>query len=163
MPGGFLPARGSFMLDLVCVAMVLVMIVLPISIGLVRYRKRYRLHRALQLTTAAVLLLAVIAFEIDMRFVTDWRKLAEGSRYYESGWVDRLLVIHLCFAIPTPFLWLTIIAGALWNFRGLTDQGPTGNAKTYAYRHRILGRCGTAMMVMTAVTGWLFYWTAFVC
>ena len=34
---GFLPARGSFMLDLVCVAMILVSVLMLLSVGLARF------------------------------------------------------------------------------------------------------------------------------
>ncbi|MFN5707735.1 MAG: DUF420 domain-containing protein, partial [Planctomycetota bacterium] len=70
---GFLPARGSFMLDLVCVAMVAVTVLMLLSIALARFGRQYRWHRLLQLSLAIVLLLAVLAFEIDVRFFTDWR------------------------------------------------------------------------------------------
>lgn len=156
MATGFLPARGSLMLDLVCVAMVAVTAVLLVSVGLARYGRRYRWHRFLQIGTAIVLALAVIAFEIDIRFFTNWRELAEASPYYASRWVDRLLWLHLCFAIPTPFIWGWVIYRALQKF---PQVRPTAD---YAARHRLWGRFATVSMLMTAVTGWVFYWTAFV-
>lgn len=153
---GFLPARGSFMLDLVCIAMLAVTVLMLLSVALARFRRQYRWHRVIQLALAIVLLLTVIAFEIDIRFFTDWRKLAEPSPYYANSWVDRLLVLHLCFAIPTPFLWAYVVYGAIRNFR---EVRPTPE---YSHHHRWWGRFATIGMLMTAITGWMFYWTAFV-
>lgn len=153
---GFLPARGSFMLDLVCVAMIAVTVLMLLSVALARFAKQYRWHRSMQLTLAIVLLLAVVAFEIDVRFFTDWRKLAEPSPYYASSLVDRLLALHLCFAIPTPFLWGYVVYGAMKHFR---DVRPS---PSYSSHHRWWGRLATAAMFLTALTGWMFYWTAFV-
>lgn len=143
------------MLDFVTVVMLLVIIVLGVSIYLVRC-KRHRLHKRIQLCTAAALFLALIAFEVDMRFVTDWRSLAESSPYYDSGVVDRFLYVHLCFAIPTPLVWIAVIWMALRKFKDGFDQGRDNRW------HRISGRFAAGMMLMTAITGWGFYYVAFV-
>lgn len=158
MDTGFLPARGSLMLDLVALAMIAVTIVMFTSLYFVRYKRWVKVHRVIQVVTAAVLLLAVVAFEIDVRFFTRWRELAKPSPFYESGVVDGSLWIHLLFALPTPFLWGFIIFQAHRNF-----QKPDRSADaSFWQRHRWHGRVGTAMMLMTAVTGWTFYYLAFV-
>ena len=143
------------MLDFVTIAMLGIVAVLLTSIYLVRKRRKFRLHKTIQITTAVVLLCAIVAFEIDVRFITDWRELAEPSPYYESGVVDGALVIHLMFAIPTPFVWIYTIVGALRNIP--KDPGPC----EYSPRHRRWGWISTWLMIGTAVTGWIFYWLAF--
>lgn len=157
METGFLPARGSLMLDFVALAMIAVTIVMLCSLYLVRYKRWIKAHRWIQVITAAVLLLAVLAFEIDVRFFTKWRELAQPSPYYASGIVDGSLWIHLAFALPTPFLWGGIIYQAHKNY-----QRAEVADKQFWQRHRWHGRIGTAMMLMTAITGWAFYWLAFV-
>ncbi|HMP78619.1 MAG TPA: DUF420 domain-containing protein, partial [Pirellulaceae bacterium] len=149
MPG-ILPFRGSLMLDVVCLAMVAITIALGISIYQIRYRRRERLHRAMQLTLASILAVAVVAFEIDLRFFTNWRDLAEASPFYASGWVDRALWLHLVFAIPTPIAWTVLIISALRHYPALRNDAK------YWRRHRRYGWLGTWMMIGTAVTGWLF-------
>jgi hypothetical protein len=72
------------------------------------------------------------------------------------GWVDRALWVHLVFAIPTPLVWIYVIVGAL---RGFPRQ-PGPNA--YSRIHRRNGWIAAVLMVMTALTGWTFYWMAFV-
>lgn len=156
MSSGFLPARGSFMLDLIVVAMLVVSVVMLVSVALVRYGKLHRVHRAIQTGLAVLLLLAIIGFEIDLRFFTNWRELARPSPWFESGWVDRMLWLHLAFAIPTPFVWGVVVWQALRNY---ADGFPDPQHRA---RHRLGGRIAVALMLLTAVTGWVFYWFAFV-
>ncbi len=159
---GFLPTRGSVMLDFVFVALFAVIPVLASSIWLVKFRKPAELHKCewhkwIQLALGAILLVAVTAFEVDMRFITkDWRSLAEASPFYASKIVDYSLWIHLCFAIPTPLLWIFVIVRALQKF-----PKPVAPCE-YSSRHMMWGRIAATAMFMTAVTGWVFYWLAFV-
>lgn len=154
---GFLPTRGSFMLDFVFVAMFAIIAVMAVSIWLVRYRRQYELHKRLQITLGLVLLVAVTAFEIDLQFITqDWRPLAEPSPFYASGFVDCCLWVHLCFAVPTPLLWIFVIVQGLRKFPRPAQPGP------YSRRHIFWARLAAAGMFLTAFTGWIFYWVAFV-
>jgi putative membrane protein len=78
---GFLGTRASVMLDVVFVAMFGIVPVLCWSIYQVKYRRRYGLHKRVQVILAAVLLLTVAAFEIDMQVFTDWKERAAASQY----------------------------------------------------------------------------------
>lgn len=156
---GFLPFRGSVMLDFVAVAMLLVLVVLAGSVALVKITRAYTLHAYLQIALAVILLVAVAAFEIDVRFFTNWRELAEASPYYNGETFNTVtisLYIHLCFAIPTPILWLVVIVRAVRNF-GLS---PLPGAHSHA--HKFWAWIATAGMTLTALTGWVFYYLAFV-
>lgn len=155
LAAGFLPNRASGTLDFVVVAMVLVLLALGFSIYQVRVKKNPKLHRAIQLITAAILLVTLIGFEVDIR-MNGWREMAKASPYFESGVVSWSLWIHLMFAIPTPFVW----AGVIWF--GLTRFRSSFQAGDYNRRHRMWGRIGAVFMLMTAVTGWVFYYLAFV-
>jgi uncharacterized membrane protein YozB (DUF420 family) len=152
---GFLPTRGSIVLDAIFIGMFLISAAMIISVCLVRFRKQYRVHRRLQIWLAVFLAVAVVVFEIDVRFITDWRKLAEPSRFYESGMVDRWLWIHLAFAIPTPFIWIFVVVKALRKFA--PDAVPNDHSRS----HRFWGWIAVASMLMTAITGCVFYWLAF--
>ena len=156
LANGFLPTRASWMLDFVAVAMLGLVVVLTISIYQIRSRKRAVLHRNIQITTAIILTIALVAFEVDVRFITAWRELAKFSPYYASGLVDRWLMIHLVFAIPTPLVWGYVIVMGLRKFKTGFQQG------RYNRTHRILGRVAAGFMFMTAITGWIFYFVAFV-
>ncbi len=160
---GFLGTRAALMTDVVFLAMIAIVPVMAWSIMLVRKRKgdnqKLLLHKRVQTTLGYVLLVAVILFEIDVRFISDWEQRAVGSPFYDpeawcAVWVS--LAIHLMFAIPTLFLWIYVIVAAMRKF----DSPPTPNA--YSKRHRLTGPLAAIGMTMTAVTGWIFYYLAFV-
>ncbi|HEX5103729.1 MAG TPA: DUF420 domain-containing protein [Pirellulaceae bacterium] len=159
---GFLPwGRGSLMLDVVFVAMFVVVPVLAASIYLVKARGRYALHKKLQLTLAAVLLVAVLMFEIDMQFITKWETRAEPSPYFAEAnkWTCPAgvsLIVHLSFAIPTLLLWIYVVVQALRNFSRPPAPGP------HSTNHARFGWAAAIGMFLTAATGWVFYWMAFV-
>ncbi|MEX0794434.1 MAG: DUF420 domain-containing protein [Pirellulaceae bacterium] len=153
---GFLPTRGSIMIDFVFAAMFGIILVLGMSIYLVRYQRKYQLHKWIQIVVGLVLLVAVVAFEVDMRLFTNWRELAEPSPYYQGGLVDISLGIHLCFAIPTPVLWIVVIWRALKRFPNPPIPGD------HSASHVFWGWLAAIGMLMTAVTGWVFYFLAFV-
>ena len=146
------------MLDLVFLAMFAVLPVLGWSIAQVKYRRRYLLHKRVQLALGAVLLITVTAFEIDMR-VNGWRERAAASRFYsasEMNWVNAALAVHLCFAVTTALAWIVVIARALANFPSPPAPCP------HSLWHLRWAKVAAIDMLLTAVTGWLFYWLAFV-
>lgn len=156
---GFLGTRASFMLDVVFLAMLLIVPVLCWSVYLVRYRHNYALHKKVQLVTGLVLLLAVVAFEVDVRFLSDWEERAELSPYYQvDSWstVWTALSIHLLFAVPTPLIWALVIIRALKQFPSPPEPSAHGAS------HRRWGYLAVAGMILTAITGWVFYYLAFV-
>ncbi len=153
MPGFIPSSRASFVLDLIVLAMALVVPILVLSIYRVRVWQNIALHRLIQTTLGLVLGVAIIAFEWDMR-INGWRDLAEPSPYYES-WVFPALILHLCFAVPTLFLWTYTIIMAL---KHSIDQ-KSGKAR---FQHKKFGLLSSYSMVGTAVTGWIFYWLAFI-
>jgi uncharacterized membrane protein YozB (DUF420 family) len=96
---------------------------------------------------------------VDIRFFTDWQRLAAPSPFFEPGtWnpVWYSLIVHLCFAVPTLFLWGYVVIQALWKF-----PRPVGPS-THSAPHIFWARLAAIGMTMTAVTGWVFYWLAFV-
>jgi len=157
---GFLKTRGSLMLDVVFLAMFVVVPILAFSIYLVRFRRWYAWHKMLQLTMASALLVIVALFEIDMR-MNDWTKRAMESPYFDPAheWtcpVGISLMIHLSFAVPTLLLWGLVVAQALRNFSRPPLPGP------HSRWHARWGKTAAVGMLLTAVTGWIFYWMAFV-
>jgi len=153
---GFLPTRGSFVLDFVFVAMFAIMLLLTFNIWLAK-KGKFQHHRNLQIWLSLILLVAIIIFEIDVRFFTDWKKLAEPSRFYDSGIVHWSMGIHLCFAIPTPFVWGYVIYRALKRF-----PNPAAPAE-HSAEHKKWGWGAAVMMFGTGITGCIFYWVAFAC
>ena len=157
---GFLPgSRGSLMVDVVFLAMFAVLPILGWSIWEVKFNHRYTLHKRVQVTLGIVLALAVTAFEIEMR-VVGWRERAEPSPYYNAddpmSPVFLALWVHLFFAIPTAVLWVAVIVQALRKFPN--PPGPCA----YSDRHIRWARLAAIELTLTALTGWIFYWIAFV-
>jgi putative membrane protein len=152
---GFLGTRASLMLDVVFLAMFAVLPVMGVSIGLARFRRQYAWHKRMQLTLAVVLLATVAAFELDMQLVSGWRGRAMLSPYWPGGvWAS--LDVHLIFSISTFFLWLYVVIYALRNI----PNPPQPSA--YSQRHVFWARLAAIDLVLTAITGWIFYWLAFV-
>lgn len=142
------------MLDVVAIAMLAILPVLTWSIWLVVRKRNYQLHKRIQLSLGSVLLVAVTLFEVDIRMY-GWRHLAEPSPYY-GGLLTPVLYVHLFFSIATTLLWIITIALALVKMP--VPPRPCAHSK----RHRLLGRLSAAGMYCTAITGWTFYWMAFV-
>ncbi len=175
---GFLNTRASLMLDVVFLAMFAVLPILGASIYLVKYRRLYALHKRIQLLLGVVLLAAVALFEIDMRFISGWQARAAESPYFApieepssllrtvymqilgrsqvEGWVFTSLGIHLFFAVTTTLLWIVVIVRALRNF----PNPPASCA--HSASHMFWARIAAIDMAMTALTGWIFYYLAFV-
>jgi putative membrane protein len=157
---GILPWRGPFMLDAIVIGMVFVLIALAWSIYSVKYQDRYQRHKITQLCLSGALLILLILFEVDIQFLENWRALADLSPYYDaatrSGLVVQSLAIHLVFATTTLALWLLIIVRALKQFPN--PPGPNRHSRFHAR----WGMVAAIDMVLTAVTGWVFYFLAFV-
>lgn len=140
------------MLDFVTVAMVIVLPILTWSIYTVRIKKNYERHKLIQVATSIVLLIAVAAFEIDIR-INGWRHLAEPSPYLETI-LYPFLVVHLVCAISTTIIWGYTIISAV--------RKMPRPSSLVAGKHKVFGIISASLMYMTAITGWIFYWMAFV-
>ena len=153
---GFLGTRASMILDLLFVAMFVVVVVLGWSIAQVKYRRRYQLHKWVQVALGVVLLSAVILFEIDMR-LHGWEARAAGELGgHASPQVWTALYIHLLFAVTSFFLWPVVIVRALRQFPDPPAPG------FHSASHVFWGWLAAIDMLMTAATGWTFYYLAFI-
>lgn len=160
---GFLGTRASLMLDVVFLAMFAVLPLMGWAIWLAKQR-RFALHKRVQLTLAVVLLATVTLFELDIRW-HGWRQRATASPYYGTvsngtettwGWVDRVLAVHLCFAVSTSVLWILVVTRALRSFPAPPAPG------SHSRWHRRWAKLAALDMTATSLTGWVFYYLAFV-
>ncbi|NBT13087.1 MAG: DUF420 domain-containing protein [Planctomycetia bacterium] len=151
---GFLGTRASVGMDVVLVGLWLLLPVLAWSVLLVR-RGNYAAHKTLQLVIAGALLAAIIVFEIDVRLVSDWRARARTSPWWPGG-VLGALGVHLVFSISTVGLLGWVLWEALRRFPSPPAPGAHGP------RHRRFARLAAVDLLLTAVTGTIFYWLAFV-
>ncbi|MFO1045796.1 MAG: DUF420 domain-containing protein [Planctomycetaceae bacterium] len=161
MTDGFLGYRTSFMLDFVVVALILIVPILVYSLYVVKVQHKYVLHRNLQLLLGIILLVAVGLFEIDLQLVQGgWAKVVAKRptplTAEQLNFVQTVLRVHLIFAISTPFLWAATIVLAMR--RMPSPPGPSAHSKL----HKSLGWISTIDIVLTSVTGLIFYYFAFV-
>lgn len=153
---GFLGTRASFMLDAVCVGMVVVMLILSWSIRQVRVHRNFLLHKCVQLGLAALLAVVLTGFEIDVR-LNGWQARAAGELGGTPAHaVFIALWIHLFFAVSTVVLWIVVIVRALRRF----PNPPLPNE--HSTFHRRCGWLAAIDMLLTTITGWVFYVMAFV-
>jgi putative membrane protein len=162
MENGFLGNNASLMLDVVVCALVLVVPALLFSLYAVKIQRNYALHKIMQLTLGIVLLVAVSAFEIDMRLHGGWMNIVnkpdqpihlDGA---EMETVKTLLWVHLVFAISTPIFWATTITLALKRF-----PNPPKPSEHSAL-HKKLGWISAIDITLTSITGLIFYYFAFI-
>lgn len=151
---GFLGSRASLAMDLVVVGMAVALPCLSWSISVVR-RGRYVLHRRIQMVLSVVLLTAIVLFEIDVRLY-GWQARAAGEVGHVSTAVWAALTVHLVFAISTAVLWPTVVVLAVRRFPRPPQPGD------HSPTHRRWARIAAWDMGATAVSGWIFYWLAFV-
>lgn len=157
---GFLPfSRATVMFDVVAVALVGFLPALVWGVTLAK-RGDFIRHKRVQVTLGVVLLVTVALFELDVqiakfRFEGGWRELTVSSPYHGPP-IDRLLRVHLVFAVVTAVLWTITILQALMTFPNPPSPGP------YGRNHKVLGWASTIGMFATSMTGWIFYYMAFV-
>jgi len=161
MTRGFLGYDASFMLDVVVCALVAVVPVLIWGVSEAK-RGRFLRHRNIQLALAAVLLVTVLLFELDMRLQGGWENIVNHDPANPRlagealAQVEKLLYVHLFFAVSTPFLWGTTIWLALKRFPNPPRPG------AHSALHKKLGWLSVVDLVMTSVTGLAFYYMAFI-
>jgi uncharacterized membrane protein YozB (DUF420 family) len=113
------------------------------------------MHKRIQIALGVAVLIVVIMFEIDIR-IHGWESRASGGAGRPDAIVWYALYVHLLFAVTSLILWPVTIVLALRNFPNLPAPG------VHSRIHVPLARVAALDMVMTAVTGWVFYWLAFV-
>ena len=142
------------MFDIVVVAMFIVLPVLAWSILVVKRQRNYQLHKRIQIGLGAVLLVAVTCFELDIRLHPQWKESMWQSPRYDL--VRPLLSVHLFFSISTTLLWIVTIIAAWRRFPNPPVPG------LHSRLHKRLAWAATIDMFCTAITGWTFYYLAFV-
>ena len=162
MENGFLGYNASLMLDVVVCALVLIVPALLFSLYTVKIRRNYALHKTMQLTLGIVLLIAVSAFEVDMRLHGGWKNIVNKPNQpvhlneAELETVESLLWVHLVFAISTPIFWVITITLALKRF----PNPPVPSE--HSALHKKLGWISAIDITLTSITGLIFYYNAFI-
>jgi hypothetical protein len=160
---GFLGTDATFMLDFVVCALGLVAGLQLFSIWLVKVKKLYKRHQQMQIFIGLLLLVTVIAFEIDMRLHGGWENIINKDPAHPAHVGESLirirfvLYIHLIFAISTPLLWIVTLLASPWK-----TVRPVASLKGLVQHHKILGWITTIDLGLTSITGIWFYYLAFI-
>jgi len=159
---GFLGYRTSFMLDFVVCALAIIVPLLAYSLYLVKVKRAFTAHKRMQVLLGVVLLFAVGAFEIDLQIVHGgWENIVQKSHPEEAALATKVaearpyLWVHLVFAVSTPILWITTLLLAFRRFDSPPQPGQ------HSRTHKTLGWLSTIDITLTAITGLVFYYVAF--
>ena len=130
--GSLFGTRADLIVDLFLVVLVLVLPTVFVAVAAVR-RGNVRLHAALMTGSFLLFVLALVAFEINVRFQPDLPAPKTGP-----------FVVHLAFALPTLVLWVIQI---LRRKQAFTEPAV----------HRRRGRLLAPLLTATVATGiWLY-------
>ena len=160
---GFLGYKTSFMLDFVVCALAIIVPLMLYSLWLVKVRRAFTQHKWLQLALGIILLIAVTAFEVDLQVIHGgWENIVRKSHPEDAELAAKVaeaqpyLWVHLVFAVTTPVIWFTTLVLAFRRF----SSPPLPNR--HSRLHKTLGWLSTIDITMTAITGLIFYYIAFV-
>ena len=141
------------MLDLVAVAMFAILPALAFGMHLVKDKRNYAAHKKMMLAISVTLAITVILFELEMRLI-GWRDLAAPSPYFNTL-MPVALGIHLVCSVSTT---VALIATVWFAIRGFPSPPVPGDHST---SHKKLGKFSAIGLFLTSVTGWIFYYLAF--
>ena len=139
-------------LDLIVVALTVLLPVLAASIVAIRRGQR-RLHRSLQIAITVALVVSLLLFEFQIRNLGGWRESIADRNLSESqlSAITAMLIVHLIFSVTTPAFWLAALISSTKAWTGRRPQV-----------HHWLGRLAALDLVLTAITGWVWYAMAYV-
>lgn len=150
----FLGQRGDALIDIGMLSIVAVVPVLIWSWLLAR-QKSWVKHKQVQLTTAVVLGIVVLLFEVDLNQKGGIFAITAGSAYAGSGVLNFWIWTHTAFAISSTLVWLLLVVASLIKFPKLPVPAafPT---------HRYFGRLGMVLMLLSGITAVPMYYYGFV-
>lgn len=151
---GFLGTRADLLLDII---VVLVALTLPILLAsfLLAKKGSYGWHRRVQVDLSALLAVALVLFEVDIRLSGGIAQLSQGTRFAGSALLNGALGVHLVFAITSTVLWTWLLAASVKGFARPPAPG------RFSARHRFWGRLAMLDLAATSVTGVMLYGLAF--
>lgn len=146
-------SRAPLILDVVSLGMLPILLLLAYSVYSVKYEKNYKKHGKWQVFLSTLLAVILVAFELAIRLF-GWREQARASAYFDTL-VFPVLYVHICIAASCFGFWLTTLIYALKHFAN--PPKPNKHSNT----HKKLGMTTAALLLLTSLSGWLFYILAF--
>ena len=140
----------DILIDIVNFSFVIIVLTLIYSWLKVR-NGEYSFHKKIQLTLFAVLFVAVILFELDLRARGGIFKMVEQSQFAGTAFLNGLIWFHLFASITTSLIWVGLVAFSLWKFA----SPPVPNK--FSGIHKLFGKIGMLDMILTGITGVMLY------
>lgn len=150
LPTGFLGTRGDILMDLVILSFLFILPAMLASWRLAR-KRQYVQHKRWQLSLFAVLLIAVLLFELDLKLSGGIFALTAESRYAGTALLNSIIYGHTAVAIAAALLWIAQVALSLMKF----GSPPAPNS--FSSTHRALGRAGMLTMTLTGISAFPLY------
>lgn len=114
-------------------------------------RGEYSVHKKVQLMLFAVLFVAVVLFELDLRARGGIFEMVKDSQFAGTAFLNGLIWFHMLTSITTSIIWIGLIAMSLWKFA----TPPVPNS--FSGVHKFFGKIGMVDMILTGVTGVMLY------
>jgi putative membrane protein len=152
IPSGFISDRSDVLMDTLLVFFVGMPFLVLGSIRLARQGK-LRSHRKAQTATFAVVMLAFILFELDMRLSGLGAAGVAGSSVPRT-FLLLYMAVHILIAVATCAAWVPLVIASWRRF----DRRLPG---TFSARHKIWGKAVFAGVCLCASTGAGFYYMLF--
>ena len=150
----FLGARSDALIDIGILSIVAVVPILVWSWRLAR-QGQWTLHKRVQLSTALVLGIVVLLFEIDLNQMGGIFAVTAGSAYEGTATLNFWIWTHTAFAISSTIVWVLLVAASLIKF-------PSPPQPKYFTTHRHFGRLAMVLMLGSGATAIPMYIYGFV-
>lgn len=150
----FLGARGDALIDVGILSIVAVVPILLWSWSLAR-RRQWTLHKRVQLSTAALLGVVVLLFEIDLNRMGGIFAVTAGSSYAGTATLDFWIWTHTAFAISSTIAWVLLVGTSLIRF-------PSPPEPKFFPTHRHFGRLAMILMLGSGATAVPMYVYGFI-
>ena len=154
LPAGFLGTRADILMDLVLLSFLVILPAICWSWLKVRAGS-YQTHKTTQLTLGAILFVAVVLFELDLKLSGGIFELTKDSRYNGTVLLNSWIYGHALVAILTSFIWVGLIVFSLRRFPKPPE--PSEFSRT----HRFWGRTGMVTMMMAGLSAFPLYYYGF--
>lgn len=154
LPAGFLGTRADLLMDLVLLSFAVILPAISWS-WLQARRQHYPIHKKTQLLLGAVLAVAVLLFEVDLKVSGGIFELTAESSYNDTTLLNSWIYGHTVVAILTTFIWIGLIFASLRKFPN--PPAPNQFSKT----HRFWGRTGMLTMMATGLSAFPLYYYGF--
>jgi membrane-associated HD superfamily phosphohydrolase len=145
---GFLGTRADFTVDLVMTISGFLPFLL-LSAFYIASKRKFDLHKNLQIILFIIVTILVISLEFDVRY-GDLKEISKRSPYAGSIELMVVFLVHLFFAVSSFFAWCWLIVKSLRRYPTFFD-----------FEHKKYGKIIFWDIILMVISGWVLYWMTF--